>query len=330
MSAAPDQLPAVRRGLRAAFGTETLDGWTSLSGGLSGARLWRIRVGGIAYLLRVETGRDALRDPHRGYRCMALAAEACLAPRVRYADPDDGVAIMDFIEEKSLTFDFHGSREHLIVEAAQTVRALHAGPAFPPLIDYLDGMDALIAIFRERGLFGASATAEVFELYGRLRKGYRTDPADLVASHNDLNPRNILFDGQRLWLVDWESAFQADRYVDLACIANLFAHGEAEEELLLRTYHGEVDEVARARLYVMRQVNHLFYAVGLSNSVAQGGGPIASLVGPSLAQLHAGVTLGEVDLGSPAARLDYARARLAAALEGMAAARFEQALAVVA
>lgn len=330
MSLNLDITPAVARGLRSAFGTTDLDGARALGGGLSGARIHKIRVGGVPYLLRVEAERDAFRDPARAYACMRIAAQAFLAPRVRYADAGDGVAIMDFIDEKSLTFDFRGSREDLIVEAAHTVRALHAGPAFPPLVDYLDGMDALIAIFRERGLFAAGATEKVFELYGRLRACYRTDPADLVASHNDLNPRNILFDGQRLWLVDWESAFQADRYVDIACIANLFAQTDTEEDLLLRTYHGQAGEIARARLYLMRQVNHLFYAVGLSNSVAEAGAPIGSLDGPGLAQLHAGVTLGEVDLASASARLDYARARLAAALEGLSAPRFEQALAAIA
>jgi hypothetical protein len=39
---------AVDRALLAAFGTTELDAATPLSGGLSGAGLWRIRVGGIA------------------------------------------------------------------------------------------------------------------------------------------------------------------------------------------------------------------------------------------------------------------------------------------
>lgn len=329
MSSDLEITPAVERALRAAFGTAELDSARPMGGGLSGAHVFKIRVGGVPYLLRVEAERDAFRDPARAYACMRIAADAFLAPRVRYADADDGLAIMDFIEEKSLTFDYRGSREDLVVEATQTVRALHAGPAFPPLVDYLDGMDALISIFRARGLFTPKATARVFQLYSRLRGGYRPGQGDLVASHNDLNPRNILFDGQRLWLVDWESAFLADRYVDLACIANLFAHTEEEEELLLRTYFGEVDAAARARLFLMRQVNHLFYAVGLANSVAEATGPVESLEGPDLAQLHMGVTLGEVDLGSAPARLDYARARLAAAQEGMGSARFAAALATL-
>ena len=43
--------PAVDRALMAAFGTAELDAIAPLSGGLSGAAVFRIRVGGIAYAL---------------------------------------------------------------------------------------------------------------------------------------------------------------------------------------------------------------------------------------------------------------------------------------
>lgn len=319
---------AVARALNAAFGTSELDGARPLGGGLSGAQIFRIRVGGIAYLLRIEAARDAFRDPVRGYACMQIAADGLLAPRVRYASAEDGVAILDFIEERSLTLDYPGDREALIVEVAQGVRALHAGPPFPPLVDYLDGMDALVAQFQARGLVAPAAMEELLDLYGVLRAGYRTAPGDLVASHNDLNPRNMLYDGARLWFVDWESAFLADRFVDLACIANLFAHTPAQETLLLRAYFGQVDEAHRARLYVMRQVNHLFYGLVMAGAVV-GQPPAADLSGPTLASLHEALGLGEPVLDTDAGRFGYAKARLAAALSGLRDPRFAQAMAVI-
>ena len=143
----PSNRAAVDRALFAAFGTTELDAVVPLSGGLSGALIFRIRVGGIAYLLRIEGTRDVFRDPARWYACMEIAAEALLAPRVRYAAADDGVAIMEFIQERSLSLDYAGTRTDLLVEMGQTLRALHAAPAFPPLVDYLDGIDALVARF---------------------------------------------------------------------------------------------------------------------------------------------------------------------------------------
>lgn len=324
----PADLPAVRRATLAAFGTAEIESARPLSGGLSGAAIFRIRVGGVPYLLRIEGERDAFRDPARAYACMRIAAAGLIAPRVRYADPQDGVAILEFIEEHSLLLDYPGQREDLIVEAVQTVRALHAGPPFPPLVDYLDGIDALIGQFQARGLVAPAATHELFALYGVLRAAYCTAPQDRVASHNDLNPRNMLYDGQRLWFVDWESAFLTDRFVDLSCLANLFADTPAREELLLATYFGKVDEVHRARLYLMAQVNHLFYGLVMTNAVASRA-QLPSLDGPALAELHQALSLGEPVLDTDEGRFDYVRARLAQALEGLRSQRFEAALAVV-
>ena len=49
-----DLRPAVDRGLLAAFGTTELDSATAMSGGLSGAAVVKIRVGGIAYVTQFE------------------------------------------------------------------------------------------------------------------------------------------------------------------------------------------------------------------------------------------------------------------------------------
>lgn len=328
LSAIPEvRRDAVRRGLIAAFGTHELDSIVPVSGGFSGAAVYRIRVGAIAYILRIETSRDAFRDPHRAYACMSIAAAGMIAPRVRYADPGDGVAIMDFIPQKSLTLDYPGTREDLIVEAAQTIRALHAGPKFPALVDYMEGMDGLIATFRASQRLPAAATAEVFERFAVLRAAWRTEPQDLVASHNDLNPRNILYDGTRLWLVDWEAAFLADRYVDLSNLANLYAATREQEDLLLATYFGKAEPGHRARLYLMRQVNHLFYAMAMLNSLPPGFGCGEDLDSPDLADIHAAISTGAFVLDTPQGMTTYAKSRLHAALEGLRAPRFEEALA---
>jgi thiamine kinase-like enzyme len=50
-----------------------------------------------------------------------------------------------------------------------------------------------------------------------------------VFSHKDLNPMNLLWDGQRVWLLDWDSAGPAHPYMDLATLANFMnlADGDA-------------------------------------------------------------------------------------------------------
>lgn len=322
--------PAVDRALMAAFATTELDAITPLAGGLSGALIYRIRVGGIAYLLRIEGPAGVVQDPARWYGAMAIAAEACLAPRVRYAQASDGVAIMEFIPEQSWALDYAGTREDLITEAAQAIRALHQAPAFPPLTDYMDGMDAVIAGFLATGLLAQPVTAELLDRYADLRAVYRTQPSDLVSSHNDLNPRNILYDGRRLWFVDWETAFLADRHVDLATLANFITRTPAEEDLLLATYFGQApDPQQRARHLLMRQVNHLFYGLIMLTAVARqrpGERVAGGLDGPSLAEIHQGLGAGTFVLDGWDSQVAYGKARLAEALAGMKTQAFAQAV----
>ena len=67
----------------------------------------------------------------------------------------------------------------------------------------------------------------------------------MVSSHNDLfKPDNILFDGQRIWLVDWEAAFLNDPYADLAAVANQVVTNDEEEMAYLMDEIREVGEYA--------------------------------------------------------------------------------------
>ena len=76
----------------------------------------------------------------------------------------------------------------------------------------------------------------------------------------------------RILLVDWESAFLNDPYVDLAIAANFFVQDEAEEESYLEVYFGEpAGEYRRARFYLMRQAVSLFYATLLLLEASRSG-----------------------------------------------------------
>lgn len=329
-----DLRPAVDRGLMAAFGTTELDSATAMSGGLSGAAVFRIRVGGIGYALRLTLSRDRLRDPARGFACMRTAAQACLAPTVRYACAQDGVTIMDLVEAQPL-FSYPGDGGPLIVELAQTARLLHETAAFPPLVDYLAGIGELIGQLQTGGLIEAAASDELAERFTALAGVYKTAPGDQVSSHNDINPGNVVYDGRRLWLIDWEAAFLADRYVDLATIANWFAREPRQVERLLETYfRAPASPGQRARFEVMRVVNHVFAGAIFLNSARDERPGVeladATLAGPSLAQMHAGLGSGEVSFARWDDRIAYGKARLGAALAGLRAAAFAEALARVA
>ncbi len=311
---------AVARAMLAAFDRPAPDQIVPLTGGLSGAQVFRITVDGKDHVLRLDGPQDNMVPAPVWYATMHTAARHGLAPGVRHADPDDRVMILDFIPPRSLATEFPGSRQDLMRLFGSRLNQLHQTPGFPVLVDYLDGVQSLLDGLMGTGLFEPSVLRPVLDLYGELVPVYRQDAPPLVASHNDLNPRNILFDGQQIWFVDWEAAFQADPYVDLASVANVFAHSAEDREALLGTYFGRPATGAEtARMGLMQLINHVFYGAVMAVGVAGGhsGPPLGSLSEMSLAAIHQGMGDGSFDLDAPGGQLTYARARLSAGFEGL-------------
>jgi len=311
---------AVARALLAAFGQPTPDQIVPLTGGLSGAQVFRITVDAVDHVLRLDSPQDNMVPAPVWYETMQIAARHGLAPGVRHADASDRVMILDFIPPRSLATEFTGSRQDLMGLFGSRLSRLHQTPGFPFLVDYLDGVQSLLDGLVATGLFQPSVLEPVLDLYRDLVPVYRQDAPPLVASHNDLNPRNILFDGHQIWFVDWEAAFMADPYVDLAAVANVYAHSAEDREALLGAYFGRPAKGAEtARLALMQLINHIFYGAVMAAGVAGGhsGPPLGTLSEMSLASIHQGMGDGSFDLDAPGGQLTYARARLAAALEGL-------------
>jgi aminoglycoside phosphotransferase (APT) family kinase protein len=309
-----DQLPEGRRQrVQSAIATAfpRLESLHALGGGLSTALIFRMVADGRSYLLRAGMSEDELRDPRRHFACLQIASDAGLAPAARLLDVEAHVAVTDFIEAPPLSV-LQRPRAELLVDLAGMVRRLQAAPAFPPLVHYLDGVGALIGRARGLGILPAQAD-EVFERHAALARAYPRDPVDLVSSHNDLNPGNMIWDGARLWIVDWEASFLNDRYVDPACVCNFFTSTPEEEQLFLTAYFGaQPDARQRARIFVMRQACHMAFACMMLQLGARPGlkVPAEALDTPPLAtvrprmrellytpegQIHLGLTtLGQV------------------------------------
>jgi hypothetical protein len=202
----------------------------------------------------------------RHFTCMQAAADAGLAPRVRYASAEDRISITDFVEAVAFP------STDALVRIPATLRRLHALPPFPVapfnttctfLLNKGPALDGFLEKFRTSSILPENETAELLACYRRLAEVYSHLDPDPAPSHNDLfKPENMLFDGNRLWLVDWEAAFQNDRYADLAVVANMIVSNESEERVYLQEYFGEApDEYRRARFYLTRQLAHMFYAL---------------------------------------------------------------------
>lgn len=222
-----------------------------LAGGMTN-RNYRVRDGGRAFVVRL--GDDIPEHNVLRWHEAAVsraAASAGLSPAVIHHEP--GVLVLDFIVGEALTeerlrdgamIDRVG---RLLARAHGEIIGHVAGPvlAFWPFQvnrDYLRRLSADPAC--ERGLLDRLG-ADNARLEAQL------GPTATVLGHNDLLPGNILDDGERLWLIDWEYAGLGTPLFDLAGLASNAGYDEGQVERLLHAYEGQLpggDAVRRVLL----------------------------------------------------------------------------------
>jgi aminoglycoside phosphotransferase (APT) family kinase protein len=330
-----DLIPADRReiahsALKATFGTAAISGLQQITSGAS-ALIYRIEIADRAYLLRLESSkRDEVRDPQRSYLCMKMAASAGIAPALQHADPMSGVAIMDFVPSRSLSA-YPGGSGALARDLGRLAARLQATTAFPPVADYLTVLDGMLGRLLATGLFADGLLDAHREGFERIRRAYPWHSSALVSSHNDPHPDNIIFDGMRLWLVDWETAYRNDPLVDVAIMTLYLAASPELQEALLRSWLGRAsDRVLRARLILMRQLVRLFYGLanGLHVAASQPGLLETDLAAPTPAEFRAALERGQLMPNTVQAQRVGGKVAFRTFREGLATPAFEQALVI--
>jgi hypothetical protein len=323
---------AVTRSLSEAFGVAEFDDIQTIKA-LAASLVFRIVVRGSPFLLKISMRTN---EPARHYGCMKAAAEAGLAPHVWYTSIEDRISITDFVE----TAPFPAA--DALVQIPAALRKLHALPPFLGVPNHINtscmflinkgpAVDGFIKTFQGAKILPKRESEELFAWYAQVAAVYPHHDPDMVSSHNDLfKPDNILFDGHRLWLVDWEAAFLNDRYADLAVVANLVVTNDAEEKRYLQEYFGEPpDEYQRARFFLAQQVAHMFYALvflllGSSAKPIDWGETV-----PEFRDFHRRIWAGELSLDDNETKRVFGRVHWEQILRNMRQARFNEAVRIV-
>jgi hypothetical protein len=279
-SAASESLDKARAALKTAFGSISPDRIALLDGGISGAYPYRVDVGNRSYLIRVEGAASPLRNPHQ-YESMWIASEAGIAPKVHFVDKDSRVAVMDFIDEKPLS-EFPGGPSALAEAVGELMGRVGKTKPFSRFIDYPEMVGRLWWWVCQTGLFAEGVLNAASDRLATIRRSYIWD-SGLASSHNDPVPGNILYDGSRLWCIDWESAYLNDPLVDLAIALDNFAQTSFSEDLLVNRWQRTRSEtLVPERFAQIRCLTRLYYAgvffsaaaaAGISGDEDRGGWP---------------------------------------------------------
>ena len=176
------------------------------------------------------------------------AYEAGLSPEIVHAEP--GITVLRFIEGRTFTeADLRADAPRIVAllktchrEVAHRLRgAANMFWVFHVIRDYVRLIDA---------------DAKYIALADRLELAQL--PLPIVFGHNDLLPGNVMDDGTRLWLIDWEYAGFGTAMFDLA---NLSSNGEftaADDTTLLDAYFdGKVDDALSRAFTAMKAASLL-------------------------------------------------------------------------
>jgi len=204
----------------------------------------------------VRIGEDF--EVHNVLRRFELAASraahaAGLSPEVVYAEP--GAMVFRYIDGRTLAPEDVRDPE-MLGRIAALLRTCHR-----ELPRHFRGPAPIFWVFQVLRDYAARLAEDGHRLVGELPR-YMTaaerleaavGPVDLAFGHNDLLAANLIDDGERLWLVDWEYAGFNSPLFDLGGLAsNNQLSPDLEEQLLELYFDAPVTDELRGRYRAMK------------------------------------------------------------------------------
>jgi thiamine kinase-like enzyme len=245
LDAAAPALPAVAFPLRE---------FEPLPGGLTNRNYRIVTAEGSAAVARISSPASSQLSIDRDaeFHNASIAAAQGAGPRVVGYAPDLGVSVVEWIEGR--TFAASDLDDTVTLQrVAAACRALHSGPAFTTDFDMFATQRRYLELVLAHG-YRIPAGYERFTAdVHRIREALAVHPQPRVACHNDLLAANLMDDGERIWIIDYEYAGNNDPYFELG---NLWAESELPVERLselVEAYLGRRSpaKIARARLYAL-------------------------------------------------------------------------------
>jgi aminoglycoside phosphotransferase (APT) family kinase protein len=277
---------------------------TRVGAGMSGAGVYRVEAAGQAYVLKVSSEQEPLAGWRGKLRILELAASAGLAPGVIHADEARRAVLSAFVVDRSFAALFADPRTRPAALAllGRTLRSVHGLPP-PPEAEWRDPRELLESQWSalERGF---ALPGFVGDAVGRvLGEPSPARERALVLSHNDVNPTNLAYDGERLLLLDWDTAGLNDPFYDLAAIAMFLRMDEPSCQKLLAAYgDGPVSELPAPFRYRRRLVAALcgtiFLRLARQSGHTGATGSEALEATPSLGEFYQQLRSGALSLAS--------------------------------
>jgi thiamine kinase len=173
---------------------------------------------------------------------LRIASGSGLAPAPLLAVPGAGLLVTEYIQHRA-PVESATAEPVRLRRVGALLRAVHGLASVGGIrrLDFATQARKLEVELDRDAALDAHLRARAARVFARLR----ADRGDAVPCHNDVHDANVLDDGRRLRLVDWEYGGLGDPLFDVAGFASHDALGDEEIGLLLDGYGSSLD---RARL----------------------------------------------------------------------------------
>jgi aminoglycoside phosphotransferase (APT) family kinase protein len=274
-----------------------------LRGGLSSAQVFLVATKVKKYVVRFV--HKSQEKAERELCCLQIASDNGYGPHVYFADPKQAVVIMEYLSGQEITLQDRQS-EDFYKALGRLLHKMHQGHGCQENKDWFATIRANVEKIKATGAQGIPLDA-VESLVAAIKKSvlpYQT----VTLCHNDLNPGNLIFLGNELKAIDYETCGQNDPYFDVATVAMFYCYNPAHEKVLLATYLDRQPSVQeQARLYMMRQIAWLNYALLFLRMIPEKVHLYGSLQVPTYQGLLKEMFEGKIDFENPDHKLKYAK-----------------------
>jgi thiamine kinase-like enzyme len=221
-------------------------------------RNYRVDVDGETFVLRLAGTDTELLGIDRAAEVEAgrVAAEVGVGPEVVAFEPELGCIVTRFVGGSPIPEDELGD-EAVMRSVVASIRAIHGSRPIRATFPVFRIVEGFRDIAAARAVQVPADYEAAHAVAGRIEEAFAGAPAPLTTCHNDLLNANFLLEGNHTWIVDYEYAGMGDPFFDLGNLSINNGLDEDAQALLLRTYFGDVRDVHRARLALMRIVSDL-------------------------------------------------------------------------
>lgn len=226
-----------------------------ISGGFSGAEIYKIDANQHCFIARKSAGFYGVDGFQTEVQIHNLAADLDLAPKLHFFDQHQLFSLVDFIDDLGC-FNLYKanpqSTKYQLINLAKKIHNIKYSPFIKPRSIQEEIRITLNSIYES---FLHSDISTIFERV--LKTPWPNDR--ITITHNDFHPNNILYDGIKLKLIDWEMAGLGHPFYDIAYISNyLFLDKKDGYEFLSLYLDGPVNRKIQIIFNNLRRIAYGF------------------------------------------------------------------------